>query len=137
MCARGRILCINVKPSSRCASPQSNVLCIFLFYLLVAVNVFLVQFYPWLNFIFHYFKLLIVYYHTPNIGKNIYETKDLAPQLNLYARTQRWTLVSNSDRFLQVPGILPVLKTKDVVKENAIFQILQHTNGIFGGLEGD
>ena len=46
-------------------------------------------------------------------------------------------MVSNSDRFLQVLGILPVLKTKDVIKENAIFQILQHTNGIFGGLEGD
>ena len=46
-------------------------------------------------------------------------------------------MVSNSDRFLQVLEILPVLKTKDVIKENAIFQILQHTNGIFGGLEGD
>ena len=29
----------------------------------------LVQFYPWLNFIFHYFKLIIVHYHTPNRGK--------------------------------------------------------------------
>ena len=125
MCARGHILCINVKWSSRCASPQSNVLSIFLFYLPVAMNVFRFQFYPWLNFIFHSFKLIIVHYHTPNRGKYIYikpsSLKGLEPQNNLYVLTQKWTRISNTDRFLEVLGILPVLITKDVVKKIAIF----------------
>ena len=77
---------------------------------------------------------VLSYISIPQTEENIYQTKDLEPQHNLYARTQKWTPVSNSDRFLQVLGILPVLITEDVVKKNAIFQILQHTNGRIGVL---